>query len=86
MASKEEILRTVLTVLDRLTAIETQLSRLEHPPMHGCPDCGHACGVWNTGIICADVSKFNSSTDRGNLNGECHCANPYHRAYKDPLD
>lgn len=135
MASKEEILRTVLTALDRLTAIETQLDRLEHPvPLtakpqpksikpekmcdkclhpdgesdfgkgfcafkgciclgsfhrnktpNGCPSCGHACGVWGTGIICADVSKFNSSLEKGPLDRECRCTNPYHKAYKSPL-
>lgn len=51
----------------------------------GCPDCGHACGRWGLGIICADVSKFNSSMDEGSLNDECRCTNPFHRAYKTPL-
>lgn len=51
----------------------------------GCPECGHDCGRWGLGIICADVSKFNSSMDGGNLNDECRCTNPYHRAYKTPL-
>lgn len=79
MASKEEILRTVLTALDRLVAIEERLVRIEYqvtPTLtiepSGCPECSHACGG---ALLCP---KFCRAVG-------CLCKHPYHRAYKTPL-